>query len=91
VEEVDGGGLAVLAARDLIAEVAKDVDGQPGVVLGDGDGVCELSEAFGQPAAIAERLERVAATLLARAAELKRPPIPERPRPGDLGVPPHWT
>jgi hypothetical protein len=42
----------------------------------DGDGVCELSEAFGQPAAIAERLERVAATLLARAAELKRPPIP---------------
>jgi hypothetical protein len=61
--------LGSLAAHALAARV-DEVDGQPGVVLDDGDGELGLSEAFGRPEAMARKYRAVAATLLARAEML---------------------
>lgn len=82
---------ASLAAHAVTATIEPDVDGRTGVVIEDKVQLVELSEAFGDPLVIAAKLEAAAAVMLARAAALKRPPVPENPRPGDLGVPAHWT
>lgn len=65
--EVELGGLDVHALTAHLGEV----DGQRGVVLEDGDGQVELSEAFGHRSDMVRAYKRTAAVLLARAAELE--------------------
>ncbi len=66
---VEVADLGSLAAHSLGARV-DEVDGQPGVVLDDGDGEVGLSEAFGRREDIVRGYKRLAATALARAAML---------------------
>lgn len=65
--EIELGGLAVHALTARIDEV----DGQQGVVLDDGDGMVELSEAFGNRSDMVRAYKRAAGVLLARAAMLE--------------------
>lgn len=65
--EAELGGLAVHALTAQLDEV----DGQQGVVLDDGDGQVELSEAFGNRADMIRAYKRTAGVLLARAAMLE--------------------
>lgn len=61
---------AGLAAHALTARIG-DVDGQPGVVLDDGDGELPLSEVFGRRADIIRGYRHAAGVMLARAATLE--------------------
>lgn len=65
--EIELGGLAVHALTARIDEV----DGQQGVVLDDGDGMVELSEAFGHRSDMVRAYKRTAGVLLARASMLE--------------------
>lgn len=78
--------LGSLSAQDVYAVMDGD-----GVLLADDDGQLRIDASIGRRDVAALKAEQVAAMLLAFAAELRRPPIPLHPRPGDPGVPAWWT
>lgn len=74
-----------LSVQDLMSRVDED-----GVTLFDEDSYLQLDDSIGSPAVAALKLEMAAATMLARAAQLRRP-VPDPAYPAVGHVPPHWT
>jgi hypothetical protein len=84
VEVDDIEQMGELTARHLTVRVDPE-----GVVLGDDEFEVLIDDEMGSRLEAAVAYERAAGVFLARAAELRKPPIPLYPRPGE--APPHWT
>lgn len=84
VEVDDIEQMGELTARRLTARVDAE-----GVVLGDDEFEVLIDDEMGSRLEAAVAYERAAGVFLARAAELRKPPIPKYPRPGE--APPSWT